>query len=210
MTNDEGDGLICAYLLDGRGGGTVMDWTQIDGWQPSDGVLWVHLNRTGEESAKWLRDRAGIAPSICETLLTEESRPRVTRLGDALLVILRGANFNPGADPEDMVGVRLWLDGSKIITVRFRRLMAVNDVREELEAGHGPSGPGDFLVRVTDRLTDRVTPVVHEIEDRVDELEDLVVSAHTATLRSKLAQVRQASIATCTRSRTGRPVWSRT
>jgi zinc transporter len=34
----------------------------------------------------------------------------VLTVGQSLLVILRGVNLNPGADPEDMVSVRLWLD----------------------------------------------------------------------------------------------------
>lgn len=195
MTNDDGDGLICAYLLDGEGGAAQIGWREVDTWQPDDGILWVHLNRAGERSGSWLRTRTGVAPSVCEALLAPESRPRVTRIRDALLTILRGANFNPGADPEDMVGVRMWFEAGRIITVRHRRLLAIEDIRDELGDGHGPKGPGDFLVRIAERLTDRIGPVVDEIEDRVDELEEQVVHTHSASLRHELADMRQTSIA---------------
>ena len=32
-----------------------------------------------------------------------------------------------------MVGIRVWIDGQRIITLRYRRIMAVNDIREEID-----------------------------------------------------------------------------
>ena len=55
------DGLICAYALDGQGGGREVGWPEIRAWQPGDGLLWVHLDRTGHES------RAGCARSAAST-----------------------------------------------------------------------------------------------------------------------------------------------
>ncbi len=43
MSNDRG--LICAYFLDGQGGGTAPDWTGVETWAPEQGVLWMHLDR---------------------------------------------------------------------------------------------------------------------------------------------------------------------
>jgi len=195
MTNADEDGLICAFVLDGEGGGRRLGWPEIESWRPEDGVLWVHSNRKGSVSSDWLRKRSGIPASVCETMLADESRPRVTRHGDALVVILRGVNLNPGADPDDMVGVRIWIDQGHIFTVRHRRLMAVNDVQIGLSEGRGPRNPGEFLVQVTDRLTDRISPVINDIEDRVDALEDVVLTEQSATLRSQLAHLRQETIA---------------
>jgi zinc transporter len=40
------DGLVVAYVLDGRGGGREIGWDGVRSWQPSDGLLWVHLDYT--------------------------------------------------------------------------------------------------------------------------------------------------------------------
>jgi hypothetical protein len=40
----KGDALVYAYLLDGKGGGEALDWTAIDNWNPSQGLLWIHLD----------------------------------------------------------------------------------------------------------------------------------------------------------------------
>ena len=190
----DGDGLICAYALDGAGGGRPLTWDAIEAWEPSAGVLWVHLDRTGEKARTWLEQSSGIDPVIQSVLLMEEVRPRSLQSEDALLVILRGVNLNPGAEPEDMVGVRLWIEPQRIITVRHRRLMAVNDIREKLDSGHGPSAPGDFLVQIADRLIDRMGPVLSDLDDSVDQLEDEVLTAESAQLRTRLSGLRREAI----------------
>ena len=141
----DNDGLSCAVILDGKGGGREIGWPEIENWNADQGILWVHLNRTGTHTQDWLAQHSGINPVICQTLLQDEVRPRVLTVGDSMLVVLRGVNLNPGADPEDMVGVRVWLERNRIITLRHRRLMAVNDLREALAAKVGPKGPGEFL-----------------------------------------------------------------
>lgn len=192
---DEQDGLICAVILDGKGGGTEIAWPEIESWSADQGLLWVHLDRTGARAKDWLRQKSGIDPVICQTMLQEEVRPRVLTVGEAMLVVLRGVNLNPGADPEDMVGVRVWLERDRIVTLRYRRLMAVNDIREALAAGNGPLGPGEFLYRLADGLIDRLGPVVGQLDDRVDQLEDEVLTAQSAQLRTKLGEIRREAIA---------------
>ena len=190
----ESDGLIAACVLDGRGGGLELDWPGIRDWTAEDGILWVHLERTGDEAVNWLQQESGIDPVFCDALLAEEVRPRSLQVQENMLVVLRGVNLNPGADPEDMVGVRIWIEPRRIISLRQRRLMAVNDIREALAAGRGPSGPGDFLVQLADRLIDRMGPVITDLDDEVDQLESDVVTVHSAELRSKLGDVRHTAI----------------
>lgn len=72
----EQDGLICAVILDGEGGGREIGWPEIESWSAEQGVLWVHLDRTGATAQDWLEQRSGIDPVICQTLLQEEARPR--------------------------------------------------------------------------------------------------------------------------------------
>lgn len=191
---NEGDGLICAFILDGKGGGDALDWSGIRSWTESKGVLWVHLDFMGAETKRWLIKESGIDPVICDALLQEDARPRLLPSEDAFLIVLRGVNLNPGANPEDMVGLRIWIDGKRIITLRHRRLLAINDIREQLAANCGPKGPGQFLVAAANGLIDRMGPVVEDLDDEIDALEDRVLSAHSSDLRSELADVRRQSI----------------
>lgn len=58
------------------------------------------------------------ATASCGPTSTARTRPRVLPLAGGLLVNLRGVNLNPGADPEDMVSVRMWIDAERLISMR--------------------------------------------------------------------------------------------
>lgn len=187
-------GLIFALLLDGQGGARSLDWEAIDRWQPSDGVLWLHLDRTAAGAQQWLSESAGLDELVCDALLAEETRPRHTRLPEGLLVNLRGVNLNPGADAEDMVSVRLWIEEHRIISLRRYHVRSIEDMRRALLENRGPGGPGEFLVYLADRLTQHMVPVVEDLADAVGELEEEVAVATDYHANPRLTDVRRIAI----------------
>lgn len=189
MSDD--DGLVRAYLLDGAGGGRPLDWPGVRRWVPEEGFLWVHLDRASETARRWMVAESGLGQLACEALLAEDTRPRSAEFEDGLIVILRGVNLNPGADPEDMVSIRLWIDRHRIISVRLRRLMAVVDISDRLEAGRGPEGPPDLLVDLAARLVERMGPVIDDFEDAADDIENALLATVGHELRGRLAELRR-------------------
>ena len=188
------DGLIFAYILDGRGGGRPVDWAVVEKWSPEQGVLWIHLDFTQQKVQQWLADKSGLNEMSVEILAAQDTRPRVLTSDEGLFLILRGVNCNPGADPEDMVSLRMNFTANRIITMRQRRVMAVDDIHQAIDAGKGPASPGEFLGMAAERIADRLGDVISEIDDQVDELEDSVLTAQSAELRAQLAQTRRQSI----------------
>jgi zinc transporter len=187
----EEDGLVTAYLLDGHGGGKQLQWTDVKNWTPSVGTLWVHLDYAHPAATKWLEEDSGLDPALAAALTAEETRPRSVASHGGLLVILRGVNLNPGADPEDMVAIRMWLDEHRIITTRHRRIKAIEAIRASLIAGDGPSTSSGFLVEVADGLASRIGTVLSELVDRVDALEDEVLGGESYELRTKIGSLRR-------------------
>ena len=188
------NGLITAYVLDGEGGGREIDWRGVREWSPGDGVLWVHLDYTQGDAQHWLWRESGLDAHICEALLAEETRPRSVVMRQGMLVTLRGVNLSPGADPEDMVSLRMWINSERIITTRRRRLLAVTDVCNAIGRGQGPRSPGELLVMVADRMADRIADVVETIDNIVDALEEQVITRESHQLRSSLARARRQAI----------------
>ena len=132
---------------------------------------------------------------VAEALLTAETRPRVSVVGDGLLISLRGVNLNPGADPEDMVAVRIWVDEHRAITSLRRSMLSLDDLASDLAGGHGPDdGPG-FLVAVCGGIVDRIEPVVEDAEDQIAGLEERLVAGDIRDLRRDLAELRRQVIA---------------
>lgn len=187
----EPTGLLFAYCLDGQGGGQRLDAEAISQWNSEQGTLWVHLDCNEASTQDWLHNESGIDPLMQEALMASETRPRSVVLKDSMLVILRGVNLNYGADPEDMVSIRFWLEEHRIITMRRRKVMAIEDLRLAVEAGSGPVGPGAFLEELSERLIERMGDVITEVDDAFDALEDEVLLDKTYELRPKLAALRR-------------------
>jgi zinc transporter len=188
------NGLVCAYIRSPDGQWREVDWTGVRQWKPADGLLWVHLERVADGAKAYLENDSGLDPLVAENLLAEETRPRALEIGGNLLINLRGVNLNPGAETDDMVSLRLWVEPERVITCRQRRLMAVNDIRERIDKGRGPQDAGDFLVEVAARLVDRISPVIEAMDDTEDGLEDQVVTGERQELRGRLGDLRRQAI----------------
>jgi zinc transporter len=115
----------------------------------------------GTDSQHWLLGKSGLSPIVAEALLEEETRPRIMVLDESLFLTLRGVNLNPGAEPDDMISIRLYIEADRVITVRHRLLRTIQDIRSSLAAHHGPQNPGEFLTVLADGLMERMAPIVH-------------------------------------------------
>ena len=191
QTTETHNGLIHAFMLDGKGGGRPLDWTAVREWKPEQGSVWVHLDYTSDLSRDWLLQESGFNELIAEALVAEETRPRCSVIDDGLLVSLRGVNSNPGADPEDMVSARLYCTQSMIISTRRRRLLSIRDLVEMLEHGKGPRTTDELVEMLADRMTDRMSEVINALEDRIDELEESMIDTSEQTMRRNILELRR-------------------
>jgi zinc transporter len=94
-----------------------------------------------------------------------------------------------------MVALRGWFEAQRVITLRHRRVLAVQDVVDGLARGEGPADAAALLVAVADHLLDRIGQVVEAIEDGVDDLEERVLSADSTVARARLSDLRRQAIA---------------
>ena len=184
-------GLVYGMALDGQGGAQDIREDFSEEWQSSESLVWLHLDYMESDVQEWLVEYSGLSELTGEILTSEDTRPRSIAADQGLLICLRGVNCNPGEDPDDMVSLRLWGSANRIITMRHRRVAAINDIYTQLKEGSGPQSVGDFLTFLCERLTDRMADVVNTIEDTVDGLEDQILDKERAALRSELCQARR-------------------
>ena len=188
-------GLVAAYALNGKGGGTRLGWDDVRLWRGDEGFLWVHLDLTDPVAQHWVSGESGLTEVVAEALLADETRPRSSFMKEGLLVMLRGVNTNPGAEPEDMVALRIWVEDRRVVTTRRRRLLSIMDVGESIDKNDGPMTPGELLVTLSDCLVERMAVVIDEIDEHVDRLESDVVESENPRLRHELADLRTQVIA---------------
>ncbi len=192
----EPGGLICGYLLDGQGGGEQLSWPSIEAWTPEQGILWLYLDYKGERAERWLAEESGMDPLIREALLAQDPRPRcLATSSDGLMLIIRGVNLERGEEPEDMVSLRMWCDGHRVICMRHRRVGAVKPMYRRIMEGKGPTNVGQFVLQMITEILDRIATVADKLEDTVAEIEDAVVTSLDVKLRHQLADLRRQAIA---------------
>lgn len=187
--------LVCAFRFDGKGGATPITWDDIRKYRPRGETFeWIHIQHPRDPHHHWLKPEYGIDETVRAALLAEETRPRFLYHEDGILLNLRGVNLNPGADPDDMVSIRMFITDNRIISVRLRRLMAVQDIRRRIEAGKGPRDPGEFVAQLALGLTERMDPVIQELNDKIDTVEEEILEAPRLDIRKDLSEIRLMAI----------------
>lgn len=169
-------GLVHALVLDGKGGARSIARTELESLQlaPHESV-WLHWDRSHPQTQTWLRNVSGLSTFVCDLMLEENTRPRLLPLpDDELLLFLRGVNLNPGAEPEDMVSVRIFAAAQQVISLRLRSLRATDELIDLLNEGRGPKSASELLVYLAQLLTDKVQAVVTELTEMVDDMEDRI------------------------------------
>jgi zinc transporter len=172
--------------LDGRGGAATVDKSFESVTPPH----WVHIDYSSEQARGWLTAR-GLEPFVIDTLIRNESRPNMVAVDDGLLIVLRGINRNAGADPEDMVSLRIWIERDRMISVRQRQVIAAREVFAELENGKGPKDLAELLTRLIERLADGIAVFVDDIEERIEQREADVETGEPQTIRSDVSAIRR-------------------
>lgn len=189
---DEDDGLLFGCRLNGDGTANLIGWKEVESWKAGDPSIWIHLDRESSRVQKWMNEESGLTTPTTDALLAEETRPRVFHGKQGFVTILRGVNLNPEADAEDMVAMRMWSDGNRVITIRQERLMTPRDVLSELlEFGVGPTTAGELYERLIHRITERMAVAVESFEGKLDEIEDNLDLSHANVQRNRLSELRR-------------------
>ncbi len=149
--------------------------------------IWIHIDYSTGSADKTLAE-LGIDEIVIESLLRYDTRPRCSMLSDGIIIVLRAINLNPGADPEDMVSLRLWLEPDRLVSVRQRKVLSVQATRESLEKGSGPENLSQVVIAIIERIADRIAEHVEQIGDH---LENLEVNGLQEGLRSELLDIRR-------------------
>lgn len=189
---------VISYRLDGLGGAETIapDETTAVDFRPGDkGFCWLHMRRDDPDTARRLAV-LGLDPTVLEGLTADETRPRCTLHGDGVLLILRGVNLTPGAEPEDMVSVRLLLEAHRILGIWVRPLHAVGDLLDSIGRGQAPVSLGDFVSKLVLRVTDRAEPAVSTLNEEIDDLEEALLDPGAAeqSHRVVLSDIRRRAI----------------
>lgn len=186
--------ILWAYHIDPDVNAVTLLPEQNHQIKPETGFIWHHMQADAKDSVTQLRT-LGLEKAVIDALCTAETRPKAIQIGQGMLVYLRGINRNPDADPEDMVSLRLWITSDRIISARRknRKLLSVQDAREELESNYVPRTPLDLMLKIITKIADRISETVDILDEELSSFETFDRSAKQDRL--KLSMVRRQAAA---------------
>ncbi|MEO1278078.1 MAG: CorA family divalent cation transporter [Planctomycetota bacterium] len=154
---------------------------------------WLHLDHNRPAARDWLRTQRDLPEDIADAMLADRTRPRCSVWQSGLMFIGRGVNLNDSALPEDMVSIRAWLTADRLVTVVLRRVRAAEDVAKSLEA-HEPRvsahSSGELLLMLLENLIERMTPIVYESGEQLDDVLEQIVEESPTADRQELTKLR--------------------
>jgi zinc transporter len=113
---------------------------------------------------------------------------------DGVLLILRGVNLNDNAEPEDMVSIRIWVENRRFISAQLRNLRGVEEMQGLLQSGTGPVDIGDLVTTFIEGSIVRMSPVMGDLADGIDELEDRILQMDLSGIREQIVSTRRQAI----------------
>jgi zinc transporter len=154
---------ICVFDIYPDGTATVPTDTNLTG---PGAYRWWHFDLTDEMLEPWARENLHDIPA--GSLVQKQTRPRCDQFTSGLILNLRGINMNEGQAADEMVSVRMFIESDLLITVRRKRVFALEAIRKLAEAQNAPPSPAVFLEDLVGRLTRRVQEHVEGIDEQTE------------------------------------------
>jgi magnesium transporter len=135
---------------------------------------WIGLHGPTEEEFDSVRREFGLHELAVEDAIKAHQRPKLEVYGESLFIVLKTARLE---DDLALGEILLFVGDGFLISVRHGE-MDLHSVRLQLESrpdllAHGPTAA---VYGILDKVVDAYLPVIEEVDDRIQELENDVFS----------------------------------
>src|SRR5262249_37904668 len=137
---------------------------------------WLDLEQLDAAEAQLLESAFGFHPLAIEDAQNPDTRPTVEEYESFLFLVVRGINLNPGARALDLIPLFAFLNESVLVTVHPGPVRSIAQAAERLRKHPEllADGTDRLLHHLLDQIVDHYFPIIEELDDRVDRLEDRV------------------------------------
>ncbi len=158
-----------------------------------DTVSWVDVQGFGDEKLiRQIGDIFHLHPLAIEDVVNAPQRPKAEPYEEHILIIVRMVQLD-GPSHIDLEQVSIVLGKNYVLTFQERYGDVLDPVRRRIRVGNGPirrEGPDYVAYAIFDTIVDGYYPVLEEIGNYLEQLEDAVVENPTPQLLKRLNQIR--------------------
>lgn len=159
-------------------------------------LLWLDLEGIDEEEVQWVGRAFGFHPLALEDCLHRNQRPKIEDYEAYLFAVLHALRSDPPHHPSPLKGkgrvgvdeLHVFLSQRFLVTVHAPPLEPLNRIwercgKEPELLGHGPS----FILHLlSDAIVDAYFPLLDDLGEEIDLLEDAVIRSPTRAQLNRL------------------------
>jgi len=193
--------INCVAYADGQRSANVELNRVHEVLKDANQFVWIGLHEPSEEVLQKVQEEFNLHDLAIEDAHRAHQRPKIELYGDSLFVVLRTAQMNQQHHIE-FGETHFFVGKNFIVVVRHGFTVSYTEVRSRCEAMPEllSKGQGFVLYAIIDFIVDRYFPVVHEMEQELEKIEDKIFkekpSRHTTEqiyqLKRELLEVKRA------------------
>ncbi len=154
------------------------------------GLLWVDFISEPPETAEPVLRSFGFHPLAIDDALEETHTPRIDDWGDYIYLVMNMMNYKHvnGVFESEIDELDIFLGRNYVITHHDQLISAVEEIWSSYQRDerHVQDGPDHLLYRIIDSIVMGYMPLVEQIDNQIDQIEDQVFDRPT---RATLEQI---------------------
>lgn len=159
-----------------------------------NGFRWYHLSDPQSPVLDALAEQFGLHELAIEDCRNMRQRAKLEEYGDHLFVIINTLHFEPEGTDCWFGELDVFVSKDWVISVYNGSSRTINTLRPRFAAEPKLAHPGRLLMTMFDVAVDRYLPVLDEIEERIERLEEEVYERPSAKLLAEIFQTKRALI----------------
>jgi magnesium transporter len=175
--------------------GTRAAALTVDQIQPAlareDQFVWIGLYEPEQTLLREVQQQFGLHDLAIEDAYNAHQRPKLELYEDSVFVVLRTAHLATSPRHLEFGETHIFLGRNYLVTVRHGSLRSHISVRQRCETTPQllAKGPGYVLYALMDFVVDQYLPIVQQMEEELEDLEDVIFGETTS--RDATARVYQ-------------------
>ena len=159
-----------------------------------DQFVWLGLYEPEEDVLRTVQQQFGLHDLAIEDAYNAHQRPKLELYEDSVFLVLRTAHMPASSRHLEFGETHVFLGRNYLVTVRHGSLRSHIGVRQRCESTPHllAKGPGYVLYALMDFVVDQYLPVVQQIEEEVEELEEVIFGmTDTGDATSRIYQLKR-------------------
>ncbi len=136
-------------------------------------MAWIGLYRPNEKELLAVAEQFGLHELALEDAIVAHQRPKLERYGDTLFVVLRAARYVDQSETVEFGELHVFTGPGFVLTMRHAESPNLAAVRQRMESDPDllRLGPEAVLYAILDAVVDGYAPVVHGLQNDIDEIQ---------------------------------------